>query len=533
MGSDAHDHDVIVVGGGPVGQVLAILLADRGWRVGLVERWAAPFPLPRACAIDHEVARILQSAGLRDAVETHCVPISVDAGHRVAYEAADGEVLLEPARPHRSASGWASFLTFFQPELEAAFGDRIAAHPRIGFLRGLEAVDVRDGDDAAEVVVAPHLGEAGVDPDAPRTTLRAAYVVGADGANSLVRERIGTASDDLGFAFDWLVVDFQEHEPRVWDPFHAQRLDPARPTTSVSVGRDRRRFEFMLLPGESPEEMNQEAVAWRLMEPWGIRPESTTLIRHAVYRFRGRWAEQWRRGRLLLAGDAAHLMPPFLGQGLCSGLRDAASLAWRLDLALGGITSDAVLDGYGPERREHVRSVVEQAVEVGRLICVTDPVEAAERDQRLRAAAQGTVTAPTNRGWALGPGLHRDGDPLAGRLGVQAHVEHDGRRVLLDDLLDGPRFGLVSPKGDPAEQLGPEATAAWRRLGGYTAHVGPGGDHADADGHYADWFAERDVELVLMRPDFYVYGSGALEDADVLVRSLAAALAVRVETARR
>jgi 2-polyprenyl-6-methoxyphenol hydroxylase-like FAD-dependent oxidoreductase len=521
MSDSSNSYDVIIVGGGPVGQVLSLLLGDGGWRVAVIERWSQPFALPRACAIDHEIARILQSAGLAQVVDELCHPVSSELGHRSTFESADGETLLEVPVPLRTVSGWPAFMTFFQPELEQAFGERIAAHPRVSFLRGHEAVDVRDEGNDAVVVTGPHDDETSVDDDGPRTTLRAAYVVGADGANSLVSRQIGTAFEDLDFAFDWLVVDFEQPLGRVWDPYHGQRLDPGRPTTVVSVGRDRRRFEFMLLPGESAEEMNREEVAWELMRPWDITPDETRLIRHATYRFGGRWASRWRHDRLLLAGDAAHLMPPFLGQGLCSGLRDAASLAWRLDLVLSGRAGEALLDTYGPERGEHVRQIVEQAVAMGQIICITDTDQAAARDANLRdAAAQGPAPEwiPT---WSLGPGVHRDQDPSAGVLGIQARVRHGGTAARLDDILGSPRFTLLSPRGDPSEHLGAEAAAAWRRLNGISVHIGPEGDYEDIDGDYAAWFAKLGVEMVLVRPDFYVFGGGALEGTDEMVLELA------------
>jgi 2-polyprenyl-6-methoxyphenol hydroxylase-like FAD-dependent oxidoreductase len=526
MSNEAVQYDVVIVGGGPVGQVLALLLGDHGWSVAVIERWSQPYSLPRACAIDHEIARILQSAGLATVVEELCHPVSSELGHRSAFESATGETLLEVPVPLASVSGWPAFLTFFQPELEQAFGERIAAHPRVSFLRGLEALDVRDEQDTATVVAVSHDDDAGVTRGGPETTIRASYVVGADGANSLVRRLIGTEVEDLSFAFDWLVVDFEPPPGRVWDPYHGQRLDPARPTTVVSVGRERRRFEFMLLPGESAEEMNREQVAWELMRPWGLTATNTRLIRHATYRFGGRWARAWRDGRLVLAGDAAHLMPPFLGQGMCSGLRDAASLAWRLDLILSGKADEQLLDSYGVERRDHVRQIVEQAVGMGQLICITDPEQASARDANLRALAAQSGPVDWMPTWKLGPGVHREGDPVAGLLGIQGRVAHNGSLGRLDEILGSPRFTLLSVRGDPSEHLGPEAARAWQRLGGVSAHVGPEAEFHDVDGDYTSWFSNSGVELVLVRPDCYVFGSGSLRDADELVHDLAERLAL-------
>jgi len=290
----------------------------------------------------------------------------------------------------------------------------------------------------------------------------------------------------------------------------------------------RRRFEFMCLPGETAEEMNRAEVSWRLMEPWNLTPDNTDLIRHAVYTFRGLWAERWRDGRVLLAGDAAHLMPPFMAQGLNSGMRDASALAWRADLVLSGLSPWSILDDYGAERREHVQQIVEQAVESGRMICITDPAVAAERDRFLRMARDDpSMAPPPPPKWILGPGTSVEGDPVARSLGVQGTVELDGKIGLLDDLIGVGRFQLLSASGDPWQALGDEARSVWKVLDGFYAQIG--GDHlTDTAGIYTAWLEENGIDTVLFRPDFYVFGSGeGTADADRLVMALAGQLGLR------
>jgi len=244
---------------------------------------------------------------------------------------------------------------------------------------------------------------------------------------------------DTGFQADWLVVDYEPIVDRRWDAFVTQYCDPEQPATAVNSGPGRRRFEFMRRGDVTVDELGRSETAWRLMEPWGVTPENARLERHAVYTFRGRWADEWRCGRAFLVGDAAHLMPPFLGQGLCSGLRDASALSWRLAMVASGLAGDSVLDTYGPERMAHVREIIDGAVTIGQVVCELDPVRAAERDARMRAALTDPsavfVEPPHPR---LGqPSISVPDDVLAGTLSVQARVEVDGAVGLFDDIVGG------------------------------------------------------------------------------------------------
>jgi 2-polyprenyl-6-methoxyphenol hydroxylase-like FAD-dependent oxidoreductase len=506
--------DVAIVGYGPVGQLLAILMGQRGWRVRVLERWTRAYPLPRAVHLDHEAARILQGAGVMETLRDRTEPAPL-----YEWRNAAGDVLLQIGRDaERSLSGWPESNMFHQPELERILDARAGGLPAVRVDRGCEVEGLHAEADGVELVARSEGGGS--------VRVRARYAVGCDGANSFVREKMGAGWHDLGFQFDWLVVDVVPRERRVWDPINWQLCDPARPTTLVSGGPGRRRFEFMRLPEETLETLNGEDAAWRLLAPWDLGPRNAVLERHAVYTFGAKWADRWRRGRLLLAGDAAHLTPPFAGQGLCSGLRDAANLAWKLDLVLADRAPDALLDTYGSERAPHVRALVDLAVSLGQVICVPDPTEAAVRDRRMIAEARERKAPVPGALPALGPGLLGPG-PAAGSLFVQDRVRSGGASGLFDDVV-GRGFALVSPLGDPRGALDSERAAFFASLGGVTAHVGPEAPVVDLNGGYARWFAERGAGVALQRPDFHVFGAArTLAEAPALVDALRAGLAAR------
>ncbi len=490
--------DVAIVGWGPVGQTLAILLAQRGWRVTVLEKQPAAYPLPRAVHFDHEIGRILQAVGVAGEVRDRTESADV-----YEWRNATGATLLRFESKAAGLSGWPDANMFAQPELERILDARAGRVPAIELRRGHEVVGLATDGEGVRVTAAG---------DGTRHEIEARYVVGCDGANSFVREQLGATVTDLGFFFDWLIVDVLPGAPRRWRPLNIQICDPVRPTTLVSGGPGRRRWEFMRLPGESLDELNREATAWRLLEPWQVTPTDARLERHTVYRFQARWVDVWRRGRLLLAGDAAHQMPPFAGQGMCSGLRDAANLAWKLDLVLAGRAPDELLDSYASERVPHVQAVIDFSMALGKVICIADAAEAAARDAVMTAAVESgqQTTPPPAPG--IGPGILRAGDPHAGKLFVQGRVRRGERVGLFDDVV-GRGWTLVSASGDPRAALDVDSAAFFAALGGVTAHVGPGGDVVDLDGVYARWFRETGAAVVLQRPDFYLFGSAPVLDA--------------------
>jgi 2-polyprenyl-6-methoxyphenol hydroxylase-like FAD-dependent oxidoreductase len=486
-------YDVAIVGYGPVGQTLAILLGQRGWSVGIFEKQPVAYPLPRAVHLDHEVARILQAAGLGDELPTLTEPADT-----YEWRNAAGETLLVIDSKGESVSGWPEANMFAQPDLERALDRRARGLPSVSVRRGREVVEITSTEAGATLVT--------TSPDALRETVEARWVVGCDGANSFVRRRLGAGVTDLGFFFDWLIVDVIPRDRRTWTPINWQLCDPARPTTLVSGGPGRRRWEFMRLPGETIAELDDESTAWRLLEPWGVTPDTAALERHAVYTFQARWVDTWRSGRLLVAGDAAHQMPPFAGQGMCAGIRDVANLAWKLDLVLRGAAGERLLDSYASERAPQVREAIGFSIELGKVICVADPAAAAARDVAMIAAVKDRGPTPPLPTPAIGPGLLAESDPLAGHLFLQGPVRRGVATGRFDDVV-GRGFALVGMSGDPATVLAPDLASYFASLGGIVAHVGAGAPIEDVAASYSRWFAEHAVGVVLQRPDFHVFGS--------------------------
>ncbi|MPY33714.1 bifunctional 3-(3-hydroxy-phenyl)propionate/3-hydroxycinnamic acid hydroxylase [Streptomyces adustus] len=516
--------DVLIVGYGPVGQLLALLLADRGRTVTVVERWPQAYPMPRAVAFDGEGARTLSAAGIGGLVGRIGEPSGA-----YLWQNADGQVLLHIDGAERKLAGWPESTSMYQPALEAEMEARGAGHGNITVHRGHEVVRIdEDSTPGGTVRVTA------TTPDGGELLLSASWVVGCDGANSFVRRAIGTEMTDLGFSHDWLVCDVVHHDGRTFDPNNLQICDPARPRTSVSAGPGNRRYEFMRLAGETVEQLNTTQSCWELLKLFDVSPADSTLRRHHVYSFRAGSAEQWHRGRLVIAGDAAHVMPPFAGQGMSSGFRDAGALAWRLDALLAGQAGPEVLDHYTQERRTHVRHAITMSVNLGRIICQTDPKAAADRDLVMKAAAERAAaagTAPPQRSplQPLTKGfLHHapNGRPAkpAGALAPQARIAQGNRSGLFDDIV-GLGFVLLTTE-DP-ELLLTEAdftylaglgTRIVRILASGTdpARTAPG-EVVDLDDVYLPFLTAAAATTALIRPDFYVYGTAAGPEA---VRSL-------------
>jgi 3-(3-hydroxy-phenyl)propionate hydroxylase len=488
---------VLVVGLGPVGATLAGLLADAGVQVLAVDKSAEVYPLPRAAHFDHEIMRIFQQLGIADAVLAHARPLPV-----YEFRNAQGEVLLrlggDGDRP--APSGWASGYMFNQPGVEHALRAKLAASPLVDVRLGVAFKSLVSGPDSVEAVLDSPDGELRVEAD---------YIIGCDGAWSPVREAIGGKLIDLQFDEPWLVIDALPRRGCKLPEVNLQICDPARPTTCVLMGPGRHRWEFMLLPGETPEQVLDDAFIHDLLAPWNVDVE---IERKAVYRFHGLVADRWRDSRVIIAGDAAHQMPPFAGQGMCSGIRDAANLAWKLADVLAGRAGPDLLDTYQAEREPNVRAYIGLAIGMGRVVCTLDPELARARDEQMLAAqAAGIPAVPPAEPPAFSGAAVLEGAPGAGRPFPQP-THRAGDEVWRLDDFTGSGPWLLSRSQVPATPGVTAMTLDDARLALFRAPL-------DA------WLSAHGAEAVLVRPDRHVFGTGS---TSTLTKAWANALGARV-----
>ena len=486
---------------GPVGAAAANLAGASGFRTIVIDRDNQPYRLPRAIHFDAEIMRVFASLGLRDAMTAATRPLGGSV-----YLGSD----LKPIRTFRSpgpahaAASHPSNL-FYQPQLEAILRANLDRYPHVAVHLGCDVRSVVQDGAICRVTV-------GVDGD-DSFDLEAPYVLACDGASSPVRKSLDIALDDIGFEERWLVVDTFVRGPMRWPEAYAipaevrdgryslMVCDPSRPATLIPSVGDHRRWEYRLEPGETDAVVTSDAWLGNEIGKW-VDIDDVEIIRAAVYKFRALIAHRWHDGRVFLAGDAAHQTPPFFGQGMCHGIRDAAQFMWKLRLVLEGSASPALLETYQVEREPHVRTIVGASVAAGAAVCITDPDKARQRDEEFRKieAAQATTTvAMTDVVPPLTAGVI---DPATGGMRLPEFAlelpEGPGR---LDEMLDG-RFALLSMAADGVR---PETGLGLKHVA-----IAPA---SDCDGALAGWLAARGARWAIVRPDRYVHSTADAPDA--------------------
>jgi 3-(3-hydroxy-phenyl)propionate hydroxylase len=514
------EFDVIIVGAGPTGLCAALLLVARGMRVAVLERERATVVEPRAVTLDDESLRSLATMGLLDEIEPRLLRgygtrWYTGGGRQIAAVSANAQRFGYPCR-----NG------FVQPELVALLAQRLAADPRAHLVFETNVISVTDRVDDVAVRVAAGDGE---------STLAARFVVACDGANSGIRAAREIALDGSSNALPWLIVDTDNCDDDArYSRFYCG--DP-RPYVAVPGLRGRMRYEFMLLPGEDPAAMQTPASVRRLLA--GSRElADSDIVRIAVYRFHSRAAKRWRSGRVFLAGDAAHLMPPFAGQGMNSGIRDAFNLSWKLALACRGIATGALLDTYEAERRPHVRAMLRMSEVIGGVVMSRGVVPGVLRLillgtaskipglRRYVAEMRFKPEARYTTGFVI---RGRFDAPIVGKLAPNPLlIAQDGSEHRFDALA-GTGFALVAFDRAGARRFPAEATALGRALNATCVLLLPGERTplavpgavvaADIRGEFAARVGGMD-RVLLVRPDRIVAAAFRPNDVELVTRKL-------------
>jgi 3-(3-hydroxy-phenyl)propionate hydroxylase len=520
-----NEYNVVIVGAGPAGLTLANILGLQGVRTVVVEERPSLIDYPRGVGLDDEALRTFQSIGLVDRILPHTVPNQI-----LRFFDAKRRLLAEMAPPD-ARFGWPKRNGFIQPMVDAEL---------LAGLDRFEHVEVRWGHRMETCAEAE--GGVTVEFSDGQEPVRARYVVGCDGGPSATRRLMGVSFDGTTSSTRWLVVDCA-NDP-LGHPNSEVGADPVRPYVSISIAHGIRRFEFMIHSDESDEQAQDQAFVRRMLAQRVPHPERVDVIRHRVYTHHSRIAGSFRQGRLMLAGDAAHLMPVWQGQGYNSGIRDAGNLGWKLAAVINGHADDALLDTYDIERRKHARAMIDLSTMVGRVISPTNRRVAALRDRVIHAASvvpslkryileMRFKPMPRYKQGAVSHAAAVSETSPTGTLFIQPRVDtREASNVLLDDVL-GPGFAVLCWSNNLRAVLGDKAFDRWKALGAkfvvarpmtqlhWTGHDDPDvvivGDRSGA---LKSWFDTNTDSVLFLRPDRCIAGACIAQRASELSESL-------------
>jgi 3-(3-hydroxy-phenyl)propionate hydroxylase len=529
LDTHATHYPVIIVGAGPTGLTLANLLGRYAVRFLLVERNPTTVQEPRAVSIDDESLRTMQAAGVIDALLPDIVP-----GYGSIYYTARG-LRFAKVEPTGTPYGYPRRNAFRQPALEAQLRAALPDAACATTLFGWQLEEIAPGPTRVELLLRSAQGEV--------RNVSCDYLVGCDGAASTVRAALGIALEGMTYAMRWLIVDLENNEntTKHTEVFCNYR----RPCITLPGPHRTRRYEFEMLPHETDAEVLTSERVSALLAAHGADPRAV-IRRKAVYRFHARVAPRWQVGRILLAGDAAHLTPPFAGQGMNSGIRDAHNLAWKLAAVIGGTIGPGLLDSYERERRDHVWQMIRLALRMGHVMSPRGRWSALLTQAgflllNLWPPARDYITQmkykpqPRFSAGFMVPDGRSARRTLVGRLLPQPRViTHDGRRVLLDDEI-GPRFALVVRTTQPEAAFAALEQPTWSELRALRIAILPAGTEAmksargiivtECDGSFAAAIGTDGTNAVLLRPDRYTAACFPLEEAESAARAIRALLA--------
>lgn len=533
-----HQAEVVVLGAGPVGLAIANYLGQVGIKVLLIEKLDKLIDYPRAIGIDDESLRTVQAIGLVDKVLPHTTP-----WHAMRFLTPKGRCFAD-IQPMTDEFGWSRRNAFIQPQVDAVLFDGLQRFNTVRALFSRELLTFSQDSAGVSLQISA--------PDGRQERVSAQYLVACDGGNSVVRRTLGISFEGKTAPNQWIVVDIAN------DPLSTPNVylccDPLRPYVSAALPHGVRRFEFMVMPGETEQELSKPENMRKLLGKVLPDPDRVELIRSRVYTHNARLAGKFRDGRIILAGDAAHIMPVWQGQGYNSGMRDASNLAWKLALVVKGLAGSSLLDTYEQERRDHAKAMIDLSVLAGHVLAPPKRWQGSVRDgiswllnylppvKRYFLEMRFKPMPQYSAGALVQAGAEIKDSPI-GRMFIQPRVlTDDGKEVLLDDVI-GSNFALVAWGCDPTWGLTPAQIEFWRNLGTRFIQVLPSVQLqaprevsegviriGDSSGRLKEWFGRYPASIAVVRPDRFLAGLAIPQTIGQICDDLSKALSAQPQT---